>query len=343
MSVTIANPVLKPYPVPASNAYLMTRFAQTKHHDEISKAVEQAVTAFGLEFVRADDTNLSGDDLWQKVKFCMQACEYGIAVYETIDKPDFNPNVSIELGYMLALQRQCLLLKERTLPGLPVNLVGFLYKEFDGTNISASILGQVANWLREVGVRRRTDEKVIVFVSGGGTCRCAMSKAITQHLLVKYKNELRIESRAIGRPSRSSATDAAINVTTQSLGEDLLSDHRPRRIGVGFLYEADLILATDQGVLAKILDLHKLYPGSESDKKQVKAEIRGKSHLLTEFFDATGDVVDPWPDRGDDASKAKYQACMNTLYDLIEPRVDRLLKSRTPAPPLAFGTATLFG
>ena len=37
-------------------------------------------------------------DLWQKVEFCMQACEYGVVVYETIGKRDFNPNVSIKLA-----------------------------------------------------------------------------------------------------------------------------------------------------------------------------------------------------------------------------------------------------
>jgi protein-tyrosine-phosphatase len=346
MSAVSANPVLKLYPVPASNVYLMTRFADTEHHNAISKAVAQAVRAFGLEFVRADDPDVPGDDLWQKVELCMQACEYGVAVYETIDKPDFNPNVSIELGYMLGQRRQCLLLKEKRLPTLPVNLGGFLHKEFDAANVdtvNATVLGQVANWLREIGVRKRRHEKIIVFVSGGGTCRCAMSKAITKHLLGKYKNPFRVESRAAFHPSRPSATDAAIHAASQTLGEDLLSDHRPRRMGVGFLYEADLILATDQLVLGEVRNLHTLYPGSEDDKAQVKKEINRKSHLLTEFFGAKGDIVDPWPDRGDDASKAKYQACMQTLHDLIAPNVDRLLKSRPPPPPLAFGTATLSG
>jgi protein-tyrosine-phosphatase len=263
-----------------------------------------------------------------------------------IDKPDFNPNVSLELGYMLGLKRHCLLLKEKRLPMLMTDLAGFLYKQFDADNISNSILGQVANWLQEVGVRKAKDERLIVFVSGGGTCRCAMAKAITRHFFHTQRRadkhgKFRVESRAAYSPSRSAATDAAINVAKKTLGEDLLSEHRPRRAGVGFLYEADLILATDQGVLGNIRNLHTLYPGSGSEKSQVEREILRKSHLLTEFFGATGDVPDPWPDNGDACSEMKYRKCMTTLYDLIAPNVDKLIAARAKAPPLAFGTAIL--
>jgi protein-tyrosine-phosphatase len=343
MAVLIENPVLNHYRVPASNVFLMTRFANTAQHNAISNTVAQAVRAFGLEFIRADDLDLPGEDLWQKVVSCMQACEYGIAVYETIDKREFNPNVSLELGYMLALGRQCLLLKEKRLPTLPADLSGRLYREFDLKKIQASVLGQVANWLQQVGVRRRKNERVIVFVSGGGTCRCAMSKAITTHLLRKYKNHFRVESRAAFSPSRHGATDAAINAVKQTLGEDLLSDHRPRRIGVGFLYEADLILATDRTVLREIRRVFETYPGNSTDKALVKKEIERKSFLLTEYFGAKGNIADPWPDEGDAASKARYRTCMKTLYRLIAPNARKLLESRKAAPPIAFGTATLSG
>jgi hypothetical protein len=45
----------------------------------------------------------------------------------------------MELGYMLAQDKRLLLLKERSLPRLPSDLVGHLYKEFDGGNIAPTI------------------------------------------------------------------------------------------------------------------------------------------------------------------------------------------------------------
>jgi len=340
-----ANPVLQKYRVPASNLFLMTSFAKTPDHEAISNAIADTVRAFGVACIRADDKSFAGQLLWRQVEDCMEACDYGVAVFENIDKPMLNPNVSLELGYMLARKRECLLLKERTLPGLMANLGGFLHKDFDSTNPRASVMGAVADWLQEVGVRRKADERVIVFVSGGGTCRCAMSKAISFHELSKYDNNFRVESRAAFRPSRSAATDAAIAVSARNLGEDLLTAHRPRQMGVGFLYEADLILATDRHVLGEIRKLFTSWPGNESDRPRVEEEIERKTHLMTEFFGASGeaDIPDPWPDQGDKASLTRYRNCATRLQQMIVPNLRKLMEWRTPAPSIGFGTTMLSG
>jgi protein-tyrosine-phosphatase len=341
------NPVLQTYPVAESNLFLMTRFAKTDQLDAISRGVAQSATAFGLEFVRADDTNVPGEHLWQKVEQCMRATKFGVAVFDHIDKPEHNPNISLELGYMLALGNKCLLLREKQVPRVMADLQGFLHKQFDAEDISDTVLGAMADWLREVGVRKNEKERLIVFVSGGGTCRCAMAKAITLHLTsqvkIKSSRPFRVESRAAFDPSRSSATNAAIEVARQRLGEDYLSEHRPRRMGVGFLYEADLILATDRFVLGEIRKLFEAYPGSEADRQQVKAEIKRKSQLLTEFFGSSGDVPDPWPDNGDEASMTRYRDCFATLHSLISPNLAKLEADRHIARPLPFGTTFLSG
>lgn len=233
-----ANPVLERFKVPESNVFLMTRFRETEYHAEISRAISDAVTTFGLEFVRADDRNWSALTLWDLVCYCMDACRLGIAVFETIDEDDFNPNVSLELGYMLALNRTCLLLKEKRLERLPTDLCGHRYKEFDSRDIAATVLGQVADWFQEIGVRKRDGEKLITFVSTGGTCRCAIGKAVLRHHLAKTKCRVRVESRAISEPTLGLATQAARTAVRNITGEDLLKEHRPRRAGAGFLYEA---------------------------------------------------------------------------------------------------------
>ena len=49
----------------------------------------------------------------------MDACNYGIAVFEQIDDQSINANVCIELGYMLGEGKPILILKEKSLINLP--------------------------------------------------------------------------------------------------------------------------------------------------------------------------------------------------------------------------------
>jgi protein-tyrosine-phosphatase len=324
--MTAHNPVLIQFKVPESNVFLMTRFRDTPHHSAISAAVADGIAAFGLELVRADNPNWTAPTLWERVECCLEACHFGVAIFESIDQQDFNPNVFLELGYLMALKRQCLLLKEQRLRGLPADLGGHLYKSFDSMDIRTTILGQVADWLKEVGVRKRDGEVVIVFVSNGGTCRCALAKAVTRSLLHPDKEwaEVRVESRAIGNPPQATAAKTAIRVAERALKQDWLSDHSPRRAGSGFLYEADLILATDRRVLDRLRNASDNYPGTEEDKALVRDEIRSKSHLLTEFFGGSGDVEDPWPDKKDKASSRRYEARVKEIQELISGHLSTL-------------------
>jgi protein-tyrosine-phosphatase len=329
-----SNPVLKRFKVPESNLFLMTRFRETQYHKEISQAIGSSVGAFGLEFVRADDANWSALTLWDRVHFCIDACRFGVAVFETIDEDNFNPNVSFELGWMLALDRKCLLLKEKSLRSLPSDLCGHMYKEFDSRDITSTVSGQLADWMKEVGVRKRDGEKLVVFVSEGGTCRCAMAKAITESLLRrgKQKQPIRVESRAIN-PILSAATQAAMTTIKQITGSDLLREHHPRRAGVAFLFEADLILAMDRDVLGEIVAAYRAYPGTNADRAAIRDCIRRKSFLVNEFFGDTGDVKDPFPDDGDEASLLKYGSCGKHLHGLISGRLDAITTFlSTPVP-----------
>jgi protein-tyrosine-phosphatase len=323
------NPVLAQFKVPEWNVFLMTRFQETLYHSEMSTAVAKAVRAFGLEFVRADDPNWLALSIWQRVQFCLEACHLGIALFESVDQPDFNPNVLFELGYLLGLGRNCLLLKEKRLRQLPTDLGGHVYKEFDSRDIERTILGQVADWLKELGVRKRDGERLIVFVSGGGTCRCAMAKAITRELLENRKDALglRVESRAasLSGPSLSTATNAARKVVQRRFDKDLLGDHHPMRAGPAFLFEADLILATDRDALSRVENLASDYPGTPENQALVRDELRRKSHLLTEFFEGTGDIEDPWPHRND-PSLQKYEECADHLFDLISRGIEKLIQ-----------------
>jgi len=73
-------------------------------------------------------------------------------VFERIEQEEFNPNISLEVGYTMALRKPVLLLKDRTLKNLNTDLIGKLYKVFDPQNISESIAPQLQRWLKDKGI-----------------------------------------------------------------------------------------------------------------------------------------------------------------------------------------------
>jgi protein-tyrosine-phosphatase len=359
-SVPNDNPVLqlRPFKVAGSNLFFMTPFRDEPFYTEISDAVAEAVRAFGLEFLRADNPDLGGTDLWATVQRCMEASNFGVALFDAIVERDFNPNVSLELGYMMGIERHCLLLKDRHMERLPADLFGKLYKEFDSDNIRVTVLSEIADWLKQkhLAVRKQDHQQLVVFVSYGGTDRCAIAKAITNHLLVEAQfalDEIRVESRGAGNSYEPTAAATAVSVVQRRLGTDRLSSHQPRKAGPAFLFEADLILATDSEVLGKVRHAFQNYPGTESDQGLVREEIQAKSFLLTEFFGGAGagsDIEDPYPDRGDEESRRKYEKCFDDISKVISPKFSVLKEFlERPEPPkntlrsVSFGSRRLFG
>ena len=136
------------HPAPKKTAFIMMRFLNTPAHDKIIDAIHQVLVPYGIEGLRADDKDYH-DDLFPNILTYARGCSFGIAVFERIEADDFNPNVSLEVGYMLALGKPVCLLKDRTLKSLHTDLVGRLYKEFDPQNSEGSIPAVVTKWLKD--------------------------------------------------------------------------------------------------------------------------------------------------------------------------------------------------
>ena len=137
---------LEDHPNPERNVFIMMRFMETPQLAAISTTIKSTLAEKGFEGLRADDRDYTGD-LWSNVETYLVGCQLGIAVFEDIDKRDFNPNVSLELGYMMGRQRRFLILKEKRLPELPADVVHKLYKPFDAFDIEASVRSQVLRWV----------------------------------------------------------------------------------------------------------------------------------------------------------------------------------------------------
>jgi hypothetical protein len=121
-----------------ANVFLMVRFREAPQYEAITKALSDILGQYSLNLIRAD-WKQHHDELWPNVRCCMNNAAYGIAVFEYISEQTLSPNVSLELGYMLAKGKRCLLLKDKGVPALQADLVGHLCREFDVEQIPETV------------------------------------------------------------------------------------------------------------------------------------------------------------------------------------------------------------
>lgn len=126
------------------NAFIMMRYRDTEQFRSIEDIITKTLDNYGLIASFAKDS-VYEDDLWQNITFYMDNSSYGVVIFEEIDEREFNPNVSLELGYMYASKKKCLLLKDKRMPKLPTDVCGKIYKDFDTYNLT-SIQNQLTEW-----------------------------------------------------------------------------------------------------------------------------------------------------------------------------------------------------
>lgn len=136
------------HPIPAKTAFIMMRFSDSNPFREIDQAIKNLLLKHGITGVRADDKQYH-DDLLDNILTYIYGCGFGIAVFDRIEAEQFNPNVALEVGYMMALRKPVCLLKDKTLDSLQADLMGKLYKPFDTYNIVDSISTQLSKWLSD--------------------------------------------------------------------------------------------------------------------------------------------------------------------------------------------------
>jgi hypothetical protein len=139
------------YPLGTKTAFIIMQFGATKPHAAVVSCVKEALKSHGIVALRADDKEYM-DDLFANIKTYMHACDFGIAVFDRITEDDFNPNVSLEVGYMMGMGKDVLLLKDSTLRNLHTDLAGKLYKQFDTADVTGTMPQQIEKWLTDKGL-----------------------------------------------------------------------------------------------------------------------------------------------------------------------------------------------
>lgn len=129
-------------------AFLMMKFEDSIIQTDIVKILKEIFNNYGIKLLRADD-KWYADDLFLNIKTYMHACSFGVALFERINSNYFNPNVSLEIGYMMAMNKPVLFLKDKTLTSLHSDLISKLYYEYDFQNPKQQLEIVTKKWLSD--------------------------------------------------------------------------------------------------------------------------------------------------------------------------------------------------
>ena len=136
-----------------SNVLVMTRFALDEPLPQLDRELRKTLCRHGLKAHRADDKMYSIDaQLWSNLCIYMLCCKYGVAVLEDRIQNEFNPNVALEYGFMRALSKPTLLLKDVGFRNLRADVLGSLHQEFNMFDIPRTLPPPIAKWIRDIEV-----------------------------------------------------------------------------------------------------------------------------------------------------------------------------------------------
>jgi hypothetical protein len=139
------------FPDPSRLAFVMMQFGTSAAHDQVWAAIRHALDPQQFVALRADSKQYH-DNLLMNILTYVYGCRFGIAVFERIESEAFNPNVALEVEYMMGLGKPVCYLKERTLRTLRTDLVGQLYREFDLQTCEETIPPTLLKWMSDKGL-----------------------------------------------------------------------------------------------------------------------------------------------------------------------------------------------
>lgn len=306
--------LLRRFPHIDRNVFVMMPFS-TAASESIFAAVKSELDDHGLIPLRADRKAFS-PVLWWNVVTYMLGSSYGVVIYEPNDDVPFNPNVSIEAGFMLALDRPVLFLANDRLQSLPMDFAGHIFKSYDasGDTLEVTVRNSVKDWIQhDLSYYDYSDKKLILFVSLGGTCRCVMAKAILSDLLDKKKfSGVAVDAAAIADPHHATISASAVKAVAEIGCDRWIENLRPRKLCPYLQERADLVIAITDRPLAR-------RPGSSDNVVTDK-----------EFFGVN--ISNPYPDNEDEESLAKYRKVRDQLQDVISANLDRILERARAVP-----------
>ena len=129
-----------------TNVFLMMRFR--RKNKALSDFIIKTLLEAGLLGVRADQAvwNLT-NNVYNPIAV-LYCCKYGIALFDEAETNQaYNPNVIYELGMMHCLGRECLILRDDSLPAIPFDLIKDLSMPYKG---ELALRTNIQRWLQRI-------------------------------------------------------------------------------------------------------------------------------------------------------------------------------------------------
>ena len=148
--------LLRDHPDSERNVFLMMRFRDDPALVAVWEAIRGACVAYGLTVLRADQKEYTSD-LLDNVLTYIFGCRSAIAVFDQINYRKFNPNVALEVGFILSQGKPLLLLKDQAIEQMPSDIIGKIYRPFNTYQPEETIPPRVREWLDSYGLGTRPE------------------------------------------------------------------------------------------------------------------------------------------------------------------------------------------
>ena len=128
-------------------AFVIMKFSKDDRFIKALSTIKNILQKYSIIGVRADEYQFART-IWENIKAYMDNADFGIAITDSVEEDYINSNVSVEIGYMLALKKKVCLLKEKSLDKLHSDFAGIIYKEFDINNVEGTIPTVLTDWMK---------------------------------------------------------------------------------------------------------------------------------------------------------------------------------------------------
>ena len=145
---------------PALNVFIMTKYpdASEANDTQLQKVINVTVQAIrdGGFIPRLASDARNHPLLWDNIESYLLYCDQAIAIVEDCHTEELNPNVAMEWGWMRAMGRPVLFLKEVSFSQLRADWEGLVSDTFDWNAPEVRIRPAVVRWLNEIVESRAT-------------------------------------------------------------------------------------------------------------------------------------------------------------------------------------------
>ncbi len=131
--------------------FIMTKYCEnnSRKDKELQKIIDtvcQIITDIGYIPKLPNRYNYHSS-IWDNTEICMLGSSKGVAIVEDKYKPELNPNVAMEWGWMKGMGRNILFLMEKSFKHLRADWEGMRRETFSWDNPEAGIRNAIVNWL----------------------------------------------------------------------------------------------------------------------------------------------------------------------------------------------------